>query len=83
MLRQKRALPGYARGEVIEVLTAIFGNRVEADLRIVNSPGGPRVAAVLLHNGTEVAAMKPARRLVGEYKFLHDGDEFTVAVVKE
>lgn len=83
MLRQTRLVPGYASGEVIEVLTAIFGNRVEADLRIVNAPGGPRVAPVLLHNGTEVANVKPSRRLGGEYSFLHDGEEFVVAVVTE
>lgn len=83
ILRQKRLMPGYAPGEVIEVLTAIFGNRIEADLRIVNAKGGPRLAPVLLHNGTEVAEVKPSRRLGGEYSFVHDGEEFIVAVVAE
>lgn len=83
MLRQTRLVLGHAPGEVIEVLTAVFGNRVEADLRIVNAPGGPRVVPVLLHNGTEVAEMKPSKRLGGEYRFLHDGEEFVVAIVAE
>lgn len=85
LLRRRSPLPGFGRGEVIEVFTALFGERVEADIRIVNgrkAREGPYLDHVLLHAGEQVASGGFARRLAPKYSFVHDGHEYVVVILK-
>jgi len=77
MLNAGAEIEDAGQDDVLETFTAKFDHDGhEADIKVVNSDGGPYIDAVLFQNGNEVDLLEPSYRLDGEYAF----DEFKVII---
>lgn len=69
------------KGTLLEdrIYTAIFGNKIEADIKICNC-NPPFIDAVLFQDGCEIQVCEPEfDRITGEYLF----DGYTVVIEEE
>lgn len=66
--------------EIVECLTAEFGNGIEADIKVINTDNGPYIDAVLFHDNCDVCTLEPAYEIKGEYYFEYSGEEYVVKV---
>ena len=82
LLLRTRLVMGYAIGHKLEILTVLFGDRIECDIVILNRSGGPVIYAVLRHNGHAVGWSQPSKFLPDRFSFSHDGDRFAVVIVE-
>jgi len=61
-----------------KVFTAKFGNKVEADIKVVDTDSGPWIDATLFDNGSEQVTIEPQYALLGEYSFEYNDKRYVV-----
>ena len=61
-----------------ETFTAKFGNGIESDIKVFDSPNGPWIDPVLFTNGNEIVTLEAQYVLLGEYPFEYKGNKYIV-----
>jgi hypothetical protein len=61
-----------------KVFTAKFGNKMEADIKVVDTDSGPWIDATLFDNGSEQVTIEPQYTLLGEYPFEYNDKRYVV-----
>jgi hypothetical protein len=74
-------VPDRGTTDVLHTATLDFGKGLQADIKLVNSEGGPYIDPVLFFNGSECGLLEPRfTRFEGSYEFTLDGEIYTAVV---
>ena len=79
-LDEDKPVPDAGLDEVMYTLTAVFDERMEADIKFCNGDTGPYIDAVLFDKGSEVHVLEPSTIFLGEYPFEYQGVAYVVEV---
>jgi hypothetical protein len=81
-LNSNEPIPDAGKYEVVKTYSADFDNGIVADIKVVNSPSGAYIDAVLFDDGSEVQTMEPRYTLVkaGGYNFKYNSKIFSVII---